>query len=90
MVIVGASFNSTTDNQTFKDEEGFEYELWSDLGRELAIYYDAADSEAQNSADRRTVVLDSQGRQLRSYAPSWDIGAHPQDVLEDCQTLFGD
>ena len=90
MVIVGASFNSTTDNQTFKDEEGFEYELWSDLGRELAIYYDAADSEAQNSADRRTVVLDSQGRQLLSYEPSWDIGAHPQDVLEDCQTLFGD
>ena len=90
MVIVGASFDSAADNQAFKDSDNFEYELWSDLGRELALYYGAADSETQNNASRRTVVLDSQGRQLLSYKPGLNVGAHPQEVLEDCETLFGD
>jgi peroxiredoxin len=90
VTIVGASFDSPSENQGFKDEEGFEYELWSDLGRELALHYEAASSESQNNADRRTVVLDAQGRQLLRYDPGLNFGAHPAEVLEDCQTLFGD
>lgn len=90
VVIVGASFDSISDNEEFKEKEGFEYELWSDLGRELALYYEAADSESQSKADRRTVLLDGQGRQLLRYDPGFNFGAHPEEVLEDCQTLFGD
>jgi hypothetical protein len=36
------------------------------------------------------MVLDAQGRQLLRYNPGLDFGAHPDEVLEDCQTLFGD
>lgn len=90
VVIVGASFDPIEDNQAFIDKEGFGYELWSDLGRELALYYDAADSEGQSKASRRTVVLDAQGRHLLNYSPGLAVGAHPGEVLEDCQALFGD
>jgi hypothetical protein len=36
------------------------------------------------------MVLDAQGRQLLRYNPGLNFGAHPDEVLEDCQTLFGD
>ncbi|MFT5582594.1 MAG: hypothetical protein ACI9VR_000170, partial [Cognaticolwellia sp.] len=39
------------------------------MGRELALYYEAASSESQKLADRRTVVLDAEGRQLLRYNP---------------------
>jgi len=64
-----------------------QFELWSDLDRQLALHYQAADSETQFLADRKTVILDGQGR-LCLFYPDIDINAHPAQVLDDIELLF--
>ena len=70
-------------------EEGFQFDLWSDSdGRTLALTYGAADDVGQSYADRLTVLLDGDGVLLLEYInPS--VASNPQDVLDDCQVLFG-
>jgi peroxiredoxin Q/BCP len=86
--IVGVSFDSPSENQAWALEEGFQFDLWSDDGRELALYYGAASSAGQAFASRITVLLDEDGNLLLEY-PFVSVGTHPQEVLEDCQLLFG-
>lgn len=70
-------------------EEGFQYDLWSDDSRELALYYGAATSAGQGTASRRTFLLDDDGDLLLEY-PVVAVGTHPAEVLDDCLLLFGD
>ncbi len=88
MQIIGISFDPADENQAWAIQEGFQYELWSDLGRELALYYGAATTETQNSASRKTFLLDAEGTLVLEY-PSVSAGTHPAEVLEDCELLFG-
>jgi len=89
VTIVGVSFDAPEDNQAWKDTQGFEFELWSDTDRDLALYYGAASSTTQSWAARVTRLLDMDGTLLLEYAVT-NIANHPQQVLEDCQVLFGD
>jgi peroxiredoxin len=86
------SFDSAAKNAAFKKADNFQFELWSDLGRELAMYYDAASSKTQSAADRVTVVLDETGKEVLTYS-SWmtntGLTHHPKDVLADCKALKG-
>lgn len=86
---MGVSFDTPAANQEFKDSEGFEYELWSDQARELALHYGAATSENQGFADRVTVLLAGDGTLLLEYSPGLDVATHPELVLEDCRALWG-
>ncbi len=86
---MGVSFDTPAANLAFHDENEMQYELWSDINRELALYYQAANSRYQLWADRVTVVLDDQGRLCVVY-PSVSAGTHPQDVLEDLTLLLAD
>lgn len=90
MKIVGVSFDTPEDNQDFIESEGFEYELWSDQARELALHYGAASSANQGFADRVTVLLAGDGTLLLEYSPGLDVATHPQLVLDDCIALWGD
>jgi peroxiredoxin Q/BCP len=87
--IVGVSFDSPSENESWAVEEGFQFELWSDEDRELALYYGAATSPTQGSASRITMLLDDTGAQLLEYTSSIVVGTHPAQVLADCQALFG-
>lgn len=92
MKIVGVSFDKPAKNAQFKAAEKFEYDLWSDVGRELALWYEAAESADQYFADRTTVVLDPQGVWRLQYTPasiSWDVASHPKKVLADMQKILG-
>lgn len=92
MTLIGVSFDSVSKNKTFKVSEKFQFELWSDLGRELALYYGAADKASQFAADRITVILDPEARavvQYGSFLVNTTLSAHPGDVLEDCKALQG-
>lgn len=89
MTIVGVSFDTPQDNQDFIDHEGFEYELWSDQARELALHYGAATSANQGFANRVTVLLAGDGTLLLEYPVGADVAVHPELVLEDCQALWG-
>ncbi len=85
---MGASFDSPADNAAWKADQGFAYELWSDLDRELALHYGAASSASQSMASRVTRILDEEGTLVLEYTVL-NVSAHPQQVLEDCQQLFG-
>lgn len=71
----------------FKANESFEYPLWSDVNRELALHFGAASNAKQFFADRITVVLDPYGRWVLTYAPGGNLYLHPQDVLDDVGQL---
>jgi peroxiredoxin Q/BCP len=88
VVLVGASFDSPEANATFKTNNGYQYELWSDTDKTLALYYGAASSAAQAMAGRVTRILDAEGVLVLEY-DAVNPALHPQQVLEDCQVLFG-
>jgi peroxiredoxin len=85
---VGASFDDPETNLEWAQEEGFQYELWSDLERDLALYYGAATSEGQFAASRLTFLLDAEGDLVLEYS-SISTQTHPSEVLQDCQAIFG-
>ena len=89
MKIVGVSFDSPSENQSWAEDEAFQFELWSDEDRVLALYYDAADSESTFLADRVTKVMGPDGVLLLEYVDSINVGTHPAKVLSDCTVLFG-
>ena len=88
MQIIGVSFDTPTKNEAWAEDEGFQFDLWSDTDRTLALYYGAATSATQGSASRLTKILDANGFLILEYKVS-SVGTHPEQVLEDCQALFG-
>ena len=88
MQIVGVSFDPVDENQAWALEEGFQFELWSDLNRDLGLHYGAASSPTDGAADRISFLLDADGAVLLEYR-SVSTGTHPGQVLEDCEALFG-
>ncbi len=88
MHIVGVGFDSPQDNTEWAAEEGFQFELWTDDDKTLAVYYGAASSTSALIPSRVTRVLDADGVLVLEYQVT-DIGIHPQDVLDDCRILFG-
>lgn len=87
MRIIGVSFDPPEKNAEWREKKGFTFELWSDVGRELAQVYGAADSADAKFAQRITVVLDPQG-QLALVYPQVGVGTHPADVLDDVKKRF--
>ncbi len=91
MKIVGVSFDLPQSNATFKADEGFQYDLWSDTNRELALYYGAATSPLAPFPIRMTVLLDPDGVWRVTYPlPGSGVGglyAHAQLILDDLDKL---
>jgi peroxiredoxin len=86
--ILGVSFDDPDENAAWAEEEGFSFELWSDDDKTLALYYGAASSESTMVASRVSKLLDDEGTLILEYV---DVatGTHPEQVLSDCQALFG-
>ncbi len=84
--IIGVSFDGPVANKAWANKEGFKYELWSDLQKELAKYYGAG--IAAGSERRLTVLLDATGQLILDYEVS-EPAKNAQDVLEDCEKIFG-
>ena len=84
------SFGDPEVLRSWSDEEGFQYELWRDDDKTLALHYGAIDSASSFFPDRISVLLDAEGNHILTYeVDMFGIGDHPADVLEDCQALFG-
>jgi peroxiredoxin len=82
------SFDTPAENQAFAEQQGFEYELWSDDDKTLAIYYGAASGPGDSVASRVTKLLDADGTLILEYL-TVSPASHPGHVLEDCQDIFG-
>ena len=89
MEIIGVSFDTPEANRVWAEREGFQYELWSDVNRELAEYYGAVRSPGQTQCDRVTKVLDCRGTLQLEYVSGVIPFDHPDQVLRDCTELFG-
>ena len=88
--IIGVSFGEPEVLRSWADEENFEFELWRDDDRTLALHYGAIETASSFWPDRITVMLDGDGNHILTYEVDiFGIGSHPADVLEDCETLFG-
>ena len=89
--IVGVSFDTPEANAAWAVDQKFPFELWSDTDRTLALHFGAATAADASHASRITVLLDEEGKWVRSYTGvNDDIGAHPLRVLEDVRILFAD
>ncbi len=88
MGIVGVSFNKPEKNRDWSEHEKFQFPLWSDEDKDLALHYGAVSTRLSPVPGRITVILDAEGTQVLRY-DSVDVGAHPAEVLEDCERLFG-
>ena len=88
MQIVGVTFGDPWYNADWVESEGFQYEIWTDTNRELAIYYGAAANADAAFPARITRLLDSNGALLLEY-DSVSTSTSPYEILEDCQLLFG-
>jgi len=86
---VGVGLDTPSTNQAWAEDEKFQFELWTDDDKTLGVTYGALSSTSDNSVNRVTMLLDEKGELLLEYTDSIDVGTHPDDVLEDCQILFG-
>lgn len=82
------SFAEPEVNVAWIEEQGYQYEIWTDGERTLSLYYGAAASEDDIAPKRVTRVLDANGVLVLQY-DEVDVGAHPPEVLADCELLFG-
>jgi peroxiredoxin len=82
------SFDTPADNQSWAEAQNFQYELWSDTSKNLALYYGAAASQSTTMPSRITKLLDADGTLILEYL-SVSVTVHPAEVFEDCQAIFG-
>jgi peroxiredoxin len=84
-------FSDTATMAEWVAEESFQYDVWTDTdARTLAVHYGAADSASALFPERVTMLLDRNGDLLLKYTDDIRVGTHPDQVLEDCQALFGE
>lgn len=88
MQIVGVSFGSPEANTRWAEHEDFNFEVWTDDDRTLALYYGAINNPDALFPKRITKVLDKDGVLVMEYISDVSVGTHPAEVLEDCQQLF--
>ena len=85
---MGVSYDPYTRNEDWAVDQGFQYELWTDDNRDLAVHYGAAVSAASPFPGRVSRLIGADGHVILEY-PFVSTGTHPQEVLEDCELLFG-
>ncbi len=83
------SFDAPATNAAWAVQEGFNFELWTDTDKTLALTYGAASTHSQPYADRITVILDASGNLVLNYLSDINVGTHPDEVYADCVKLFG-
>lgn len=81
-MILGASFDTASDNAAFAQKFGFPFPLLCDTDRALGMAYGACDDPKAGYAKRISYLIDEQGKILRAY-PKVQPPDHPEEVLRD-------
>ena len=87
--IVGVGFNPPSSLQSWAEDENFQFEVWHDENKDLAVHYGAG-TQSSSFPKRITFLLDKSGEVLLEYTKNIDVGTHPAQVLSDIQLLFGE
>jgi len=88
--VIGVSFDSTQDNKSFAETEGFPFLLVSDLDRATAELYGTRRPPEDPLADyvsRRVTFLIDPGGIVRKVYEVTDVASHPEQVLADLEAL---
>ena len=81
-------FGPTPVNADWVQKEGYQYEVWDDLNKTLALHYGAISSTFEFFPQRITRLLDSEGTVIVEYNDV-QVNGHPELVLDDCKAIFG-
>jgi peroxiredoxin Q/BCP len=88
-VILGASFDTVEENRAFAEAQGFQYQLLSDVTREVGEAYGVKKGPDEQWADfpkRLTFLIDPDGIVRKVYEVA-DVASHPQQVLDDVRAM---
>ena len=88
-VILGASFDTPSENLAFATAQGFDYPLLSDVDRQVGTAYQVLRSADEKYVDyprRHSYLIDGDGLIRRVYAVT-DVATHAADVLADLEEL---
>lgn len=89
--MIGASFDTPAENKAFRDAQGFEYPLLSDVDRAVGTAYEvtrAADDKYANFPNRVSYLIDPSGNVAHVYEVA-DVAGHAAEVLATLTTLRG-
>ena len=81
-MIVGASFDTQSDNAAFAQKLAFPFPLLCDTDRSLGLAYGACDDVKAGYAKRISYLIDEQGNILKAYLKVQPAD-YPQEVLRD-------
>ena len=81
-MIVGASFDTPTENLAFREKFDFPYDLICDEDHNMGMAYGAAESSDAPHPARLSYLIDPDGRVAKVYA-NVDPASHPDEVLAD-------
>jgi thioredoxin-dependent peroxiredoxin len=79
--VLGASFDSVSDNAAFAKKFGFPFPLLCDEKREVGLAYGACDSADASTAKRISYLIGKDGTILQAY-PKVTPATHPQETLD--------
>ena len=88
-MVIGASFDTVEEQQTFDEAEGFGYTLISDADKSIGRRYHAEREPGEDYYEwglprRITYLIDPQGQIAATYDLSGqDLAAHAAEVLAD-------
>jgi thioredoxin-dependent peroxiredoxin len=88
-VVLGASFDSPEDNQTFAEAEQFGFRLLSDGDKRIGALYEVtrpSGDERAGFAMRIAYLIDPRGIIRKAYEVT-DTGGFAEQVLDDVQVL---
>ena len=81
-MILGASFDTQSDNAAFARKLSFPFPLLCDADRSLGLAYGACDDAKAGYAKRISYLIDEQGTILKAY-PKVQPADHAEEVLRD-------
>jgi peroxiredoxin len=84
---VGVGIADTDWTFEWTQNDGLQYELWSDLDRVISQHYGAADGPETADPLRYAFLLDAQGQVLLEYKDDLVLGPSPGDLLSDLKKL---
>ena len=81
MKILGVSFDAQARARAFAEKHALPFPLLSDMKREVAVAFGAADDPKERSARRVSFMIDPQGRIEKVYDTVEPEG-HPSEVID--------
>jgi thioredoxin-dependent peroxiredoxin len=87
--VFGVSFDTPEDNKAFRDAQGFDYPLLSDVHKSVGAEYEvvrSADDKYANFPQRHSYLIGPDGV-IRKVYDVTDVAGHAAEVLADISAM---